>query len=273
MKLIDQEVKLLVQDGSLGFYKHIEKCGRVCYKSEDKITSDSAKDFVDRLIISKHYAMLEHGTIYLSRKVDHYDGNYLNFEVFYEKDPYSKINYSDGILYVTTNYRVIVENKKQQDFMYLSDPTEFHEKRYTLLLTTSIGIVRELLRHRKFSFANESTRYCNYSKDKFGNELTFIMPKWYKDSKYDSMKLNDFDRYLKYVEDLYMHYVDCGIQPQEAREILPLCTKSDIIMTGFKQDWESFLDLRYRGTTGAPHPDMKVLAELIYKKLKEEDYW
>ena len=96
----------------------------------------------------------------------------------YYGNPYSKVSevQSDGSLYVTTNARVLFDNNVQEDAKYICEPTEFHEKRITVKFVASIGVVREILRHRKFSFLNESTRYCNYSKSKFGNELTFIIP-------------------------------------------------------------------------------------------------
>lgn len=147
-----------------------------CYKSEDKITEDGAKAFVDRMIKSGHGAMLEHGTVYLkmpitaatSYRIDEYKDN-----------QYSKTKIGDhNYYYITTNMRVLVEHNWLKDLQYICEPTEYHEKRITVKWTCDRGVSHEFVRHRVFSFAMESTRYCNYSKDKFNNEITFVIPTW-----------------------------------------------------------------------------------------------
>ena len=179
MRLVKPKAELLLQQPGLeGVYKQIELAGRTCYKSTDKITEYSAKPFVDRMINSKHTAMLEHGTVYLKRIVDYSKDDYNIFEDSYEQNPYSKITYDSGVCYVTTNLRVLVEHNWLDDLKYICEPTEYHKKRYTFRLTTSIGVTRELNRHRVNSIAEQSTRYCNYSKDKFGGEITFCIPSW-----------------------------------------------------------------------------------------------
>jgi thymidylate synthase (FAD) len=281
MKLINQKAEYWPQEN---LYKQIERCARVCYKSEDKITDDSAKKMVDRLIQSGHLAMLEHGTVYLKKEWE----EDAKFDL-YLNDPYSKVVYvtrniegAKKEVLVTTNLRVIIENHAFEDLEYQCEPTMYHYKRYTMFLTTSIGIVRELLRHRKFSFANESTRYCNYSKDKFDNNITCIIPHWtnlntgvyYKEGDYiigdgyfktiyEDEKENIFLQALLYCEQRYMDLLKNGCAPQQARDVLSLATKSDIVMTGFEEDWAHFFNLRLDGSTGAPHPDMKILAQLI----------
>lgn len=256
MKLINQRAEYWSQED---LYKQIERCARVCYKSEDKITDDSAKKMVDRLIQSMHLAMLEHGTVYLKKKAK--VGEYSIFERFFEENPYSRVRFDGEECCVTTNLRVIVENCLYEYMEYQCEPTKFHNRRYTMFLTTSIGIVRELLRHRKFSFANESTRYCNYTKDKFDRHISFVKPYWLKNSDEYAQKFIDN---LASCESCYNYLINEGhYKPQEAREILPLATKSDIVMTGFEEDWAHFFDLRLEGSTGAPHPDMKILAQLI----------
>ena len=277
MKLIESSAEYIPQEEGLqGIYKQIERAGRICYKSEDKITDDSAKEFVDRMISSGHLAMLEHGTMYM--QVPLTKDTYYIYHTF-AFDKYSKVNgiYPDkqSTFYITTNFRVFTERGFIKPLDYLCSPTDLHEKRYTFKLITSIGIVRELLRHRVFSFANESTRYCNYSKDKFDNEITFIKPYWYDekcnviihDSTFDDWRVGDeFLGFLAGAEDTYKTLINKGITAQQAREVLPLCTKSELIMTGFKSDWEHFFDLRLYGKTGEPHPDMKILAQ----KIKDE---
>ena len=176
MKLINSKVELIEQQPGLeGVYKQIELAGRTCYKSEDKITPDSAKTFVDRMIKSGHGAMLEHGTVYLtmplqSEKVRKFITNPHSVVV-----PISSDNVN-GRAYITTNYRVLVENDWLDDLRYISEPTEYHKRRITARFTLDRGVSHEFVRHRVFSFAQESTRYCNYSKDKFNNEITFIYP-------------------------------------------------------------------------------------------------
>lgn len=175
MRLIKPSFEIWEQPAGLeGVYKQIEKVGRVCYKSEDKITEDSAKPFVERMVKSGHGAMLEHGTVYLHIKgIDRTDIT----KYLYNK--YSKV--VEGSLdhfYVTTNYRVLIENGWLDDLQYICEPTEFHEKRITVHFVCDRGVSHEFVRHRVMSFAQESTRYCNYSKDKFGNEITFIIPCW-----------------------------------------------------------------------------------------------
>lgn len=152
MRIIEQSAENWTQsDFTLkGIYDQIEKVARVCYKSEDKSTGDS-EAFVNKLIKSKHYAMLEHGTVYLYVALHNGISNPLNK---YTSSPYSKIrtwfDASDNKIhtYVTTNYRVLIENDWLEDLKYQCEPTEYCIKRYTLKLTTSIGIVRELLRHK-----------------------------------------------------------------------------------------------------------------------------
>lgn len=187
MRLIEPSFEIWEQPAGLeGIYKQVEHVGRVCYKSEDKITEDSAKPFVERMIKSGHGAMLEHGTVYLKRDSTKEDN--LEWAERYLLSPYSRISYGegshrvDGILhntvYVTSNYRVLIEQGWLDDLKYLCEPTEFHERRITVHFVCDRGVSHEFVRHRVFSFAQESTRYCNYSKDKFGNEITFIIPCW-----------------------------------------------------------------------------------------------
>lgn len=149
MKLIESKAELVLQqEGLEGVYKQIEFCGRTCYKSEDKITEDSAKGFVERMIKSNHTAMLEHGTVYL--KITYKDTDFTTLCVFYGKNKYSVLNHSEDnkIYYITTNYRVLVENNHLRDLKYLCEPTEFHEKRVTVHFVCDRGVSHELVRHK-----------------------------------------------------------------------------------------------------------------------------
>jgi thymidylate synthase (FAD) len=165
MKLIETTAELLpFIAGEDGIYKMIERAGRTCYKSTDKMTDDSAKPFVERMIKSGHTAMLEHGTVYLAipytdeEALSHYRGVAGKYnEVEFTR--YSKVTMMRGTHnYVTTNYRVLVENNWLDDLKYLCEPTTWHEKRYTFRMVTSIGVTRELNRHRVNSIAEQSTR-------------------------------------------------------------------------------------------------------------------
>jgi len=276
MRLIESKAEYIPQQEGLdGIYKQIELCGRTCYKSEDKITEDSAKGFVDRMIESNHTAMLEHGTVYLS-VYSFQNQEYPDIRDFYSNNPYSRMTtvgdyYIRGAVntYITTNFRVLVENNRLNDLKYICKPTKYHEKRYTFKIITDRSVSHELVRHRTFSFAQESQRYCGYDKDKFGGELTFIMPEWYATCKYDSYAMNEFDRCLNDIENLYLWLRDKELSPQEARAILPNCTKTEIIMTGFASDWKHFLDLRYFEKTGKVQPEMKRVATQIFNLLNE----
>jgi len=154
MKLIKPKAELLPwTPGVEGVYKMIELAGRTCYKSTDKMTDDSAKPFVERMIKSGHTAMLEHGTVYLQCRIclNEKDDTPLSK---YKNNKYSKCYeffFPSGATrgtYVTTNLRVLVENNWLDDLQYLCSPTEFHEKRYTFRMVTSIGVTRELNRHK-----------------------------------------------------------------------------------------------------------------------------
>lgn len=257
MKLIKPSFEILEQENGLeGIYKQIEKVGRTCYKSEDKIAEGTAKPFVDRMIASKHLAMCEHGTIYLGIPIKF--GNHVIIEEYLD-NPYSRVyeDMNSHKWYVTTNLRVLIENDLMDDLCYLCEPTESHVKRVSVKFITDQGILREFTRHRSFSFAAESTRYCNYSRGKFNEEITFIEPCW-------EMSVLERDIFISHLSDAESHYMallEAGWKPQQARNVLPLATKCDLVMTGFVDDWSHFFGLRARGTTGAPHPQAKELAE------------
>ena len=287
MKLIKASFNIIEQGPSIdGIYKIIEQAGRVCYKSEDKITENSAKEFVDRMIKSGHGAMLEHGTVYLKIPYGTMDdrGEFSNEPIVikYIDNPYSVVmnNSENDYWYITSNYRVIIENEWIDDLQYLCEPTEFHAKRITVHFVCDRGVSHEFVRHRVMSFAQESTRYCNYSKDKFGNELTFIIPRWLslsngsytydypngftKDgSKWDSkLELNTFLLSLVRSEATYLELIEQGWVPQQARAVLPNSLKTELVMTGFVSDWKRFFRLRSRiAKTGKPHPQAQELAD------------
>jgi thymidylate synthase (FAD) len=301
MKLIKPSFEIWEQEAGLnGVFRQIERAGRVCYKSEDKISENTYKEFVDRMIKSGHGAMLEHGTVYLKCKT--YISNlYIHPEDGQEEDsndlckyfdsPYSKM-YDDGEwIYVTTNYRVLVENNWLDDLQYICEPTEFHEKRYTVKFICDRGVSHEFVRHRVMSFAQESTRYCNYSKDKFGNEITYILPPWMDDKQlgeqnsqelliqigslsnptYSQEDLNElyFLFGLASSEVQYFNLIDNGWKPQEARAVLPNSLKTELVVTGFASDWEHFFKLR---DAGSAHPQARELAQPLHEEFIKRNY-
>ena len=242
-----------------------------------------------------HGAMLEHGTIYL--EIYCYNGceddNYYKI-INYRENKYSIVN---NIFYngesiaknfaITTNLRVLYENNWLDDLKYICTPTEHHARRVTVSFTTNIGVTREFNRHRVNSIAEESTRYCNYHLDKFNNSITFALPSWIDINKTEiqacrtaevesdmyadmrvNMELSDnwntIDWYLYALSTsalAYKNLIRLGWKPQQAREVLPLATKSQLIHTAFIDDWKHFFALRADGVSGPPHPNAKLVAE------------
>ena len=138
-------------------YKSIELAGRVSHKSEDKITEDSAKTFVDRIINWGHNSCLEFGTIYLH--INYHDPKFNKIIEKYITNEYSKCIILEKEAFITANYRIIIENNWLDDLKYLCKPTKYHHKRYTVKFICDRGILAEFTRHRKFSFMAESSRY------------------------------------------------------------------------------------------------------------------
>lgn len=303
MKLIKPYFEIIEQEPGLeGIYKIIEQAGRTCYRSLDKITPDSAKGFVDRMIKSGHGAMLEHGTVYLKLTPSeiyiyckYKDNPYTNVNVVYSNNHYPVPTY-----YVTTNYRVLIEQGWLDDLKYLCEPTEHHERRVMVRFICDRGVSHEFVRHRVFSFAQESTRYCNYSnKDKFGNEVTFIIPCWidiptgkytniskqsYEDGEYKQIMLHENNinaypltttsegRFLWdcfWSEHDYFDLLEQGWKPQQARTVLPNSLKTELIMTGYILDWKHFFKLR---DSKAAHPQAYELAHPLHEEFIKRGY-
>lgn len=200
MRIINAGYEILssISEGGIDELQHIEKIGRVCYKSEDKITEDgeSAKKFVKMLINRGHEAMIEHSSLSIKFIVDR-------------------------------------------------------------------GVSHELVRHRLASFAQESTRYCNYSKDKFGNGVTFIKPFFFEEG---SAQYNIWAGAMELMENAYLKLIDSGATPQEARSVLPNSTKTEITITANYREWRNFFKLR---TAKAAHPQMREVTIPLLKELKE----
>lgn len=281
MKLIKQSFEFINQtDFSLvGIKKHIERCARVSYKSEDKITDTSYEKFVNILESRGHDRPLEFGTVYLSRTSQKED--IMEWLDKYAYNPWSKFSFGNGELrntvYVTTNYRVIKEHHWEDDLQYLCEPTEYHHKRYTVHMILDRGVMDEFRTHVGLSHLAESTRYVNYSKKKFGSELTFIKPCWLDDEKLklyepyhtvirDKSPESIFIANLNNVERDYLDLIKLGWTPQQARSILPLSIKSELISCGFKDSWENFF---YRRDAPDAHPMAQEIAKPMHQKFIE----
>lgn len=296
MKVIEQSANNITPTlyDLVSIKKHIEKCGKVSYKSYGNITSNSYEKFFDNLIKSKHYSVLEHGTVYLtiaigSPALDPHYVEKMEIVRFYSENPYSKVNKGEEYkkiedvdtyveltyYYITTNMRVVIENCRltnksvvgtgtYSDLKYqIDEPTDKHHQRLTLHVITDIGVSREFNRHRVFSITERSTRYCDYTKDKFGGELTFIKPNWEVSKVQNKVLVDVFTK----IENCYQILKNWDWKPEQAREILPLALETEVVYTGYVEDWQRFIDMRMNGSTGKPHPNMKQLATLINEEI------
>lgn len=204
MKIIKPSFEIINKEriNGIEILKDIERVGRTCYKSEDKITDSSAVKFVSGLIERGHEAMIEHNAI---------------------------------------SVRFICDR----------------------------GVSHELVRHRLASFGQESTRYCNYSKDKFGNELTFILPFFFDTGmgvKSNSLVFQEWQHLCEHAEDAYFNLLKMGAEPQQARSVLPNSLKTEIVMTMNLREWRHFFGLR----CDAPaHPQMRELTMPLLKEMHE----
>lgn len=268
MRLIKPSYNILSQEGGIdGIYKAIERAGRLAYKSEDKITDNSAKSFVEKLIKAGHLSVLEHGTVYLTMPLSDW---VVEYEKYLMPSPYIRVNYdiNDGWnswVYLTTNYRILREIEDMNLSQYICDKTPHHANRVSVHFISSIGIMRELFRHRKMSYIQESSRFCNYSTGKFNGEVTFIQPSWLPEAEdIDNSTYADlcFRQALHDAENKYLTLLKEGWKPEQARDVLPLATKSEAIVTGFESDWVHIFKMRTsKATTGRPHPDMVALMD------------
>lgn len=270
MKLIKQSFEFINQtDFSLvGIKKHIERCARVSYKSEDKITDTSYEKFVNMLESRGHDRPLEFGTVYLDIPTKDLEPGYeyINAVGKYALNPWSIKEDFDNHACISTNYRVIKDNHWESDLQYLCEPTEHHHARYTVHMILDRGVMDEFRTHVGLSHLAESTRYCNYSKDKFGNELTFIQPCW------DIRGTNYID-FLQHAEWGYFRMLKNGWTPQQARSVLPLGIKSELISCGFEDAWENFMRRRSPkyGDPGA-HPMAAEIADKLCEEFLERGF-
>lgn len=287
MKLIESSVGLINIDNP---FMKIEKVGRTCYKSTSEMTEETAKKFYKSLVDRRHVAMLEHAIFCFEvsgRLYDAFHGyKFFNYSVEELEDGTERYLISANLRAINESQEEVLLSVLEQvdpDLVYIDDfqpmlvfPNEcklvdidsipdiqghaYRKHKYlSFHFICDRGVTHEIVRHRPASYAQESTRYCNYSKDKFGSEITYIYPahadEWDNESKYYFVKA------LEYAEDVYLRMLKAGRTPQEARAVLPNALKTEIIMTANCEEFDHFFDLRSRGTTGAPHPDMKRVAD------------
>jgi thymidylate synthase (FAD) len=305
MKLIKQSFEFINQtDFSLvGIKKHIERCARVSYKSEDKITDTSYEKFVNILESRGHDRPLEFGTVHLKMSTAQFKclQTLLLMNKVYN-DYWIKYNIIDteDNCYITTNYRYYMElcryDRGISEYLDFSD-SPFYPKRYTIHMILDRGVMDEFRTHVGLSHLAESTRFVNYSKKKFGSEITFIKPCWLNipegeynhcimvsknssDIRVECVGSDEIGKYYNIGEDeglflnslvqselTYLNLINNRKwTPQQARSVLPLSIKSELISCGFKDAWENFFKRR-----DAPdaHPMAQEIAKPMHQKFIE----
>ena len=296
----------------------IEKIGRTCYKSEDKITEDSAKGFVSRLIKSKHWAMLEHETVYTIMDpnvaeiflnelfhqniptdylITTYRGHNFEtvvsgsirafhdiFEAYYPNcdgnPPCVSMNYMfkeiktlypwafedipDPLFKITvpneTNTNKALTREQFVERFKDYPNILFRHLTHTVRFSVDRGVTHEFCRHRRTSYAMESTRYVSYNKGKYGSEITVIEPSFYEP---ESEAYKTWKEGCLHDEKIYMELTNnLNRAAQEARDNLPHSVKAELIMTATESQWQHFIDLRDLGLTGKPHPQAQEAAHI-----------
>jgi thymidylate synthase (FAD) len=267
MILIEPKVELLKEDN---FYSHVANCARVCYASNNNSNISDEQFCKNILITNNHLSMFRHATIYC--KYNKNDWNRYTVDTFRLAQNINVIDIGD--LYVIMNGQSYLEFKKNNiaenlkiDSHIIKDlPNELKEyKRFTFKIITQISTSRELNRVSPNNIAERSTRYCNYSKDKFDNQICICKPYYY-----DNLEIADqlaFINRMSEYESNYLNRINRGWSPEDAREFLPLCTATEVIYTYTVKEWRHIIDLRYYGTTGKPHPNAKIIAGLIRDQL------
>lgn len=292
MKLIKQSFQFVNQKGFTlkDIYKHIEYCARISYKSQDKITDTSYEKFVNMLESRGHDRPLEFGTVHL--KMPEHEFRSL-IDILTSSRTYNDLwihykvveTWEEGYtVYVTTNYRYYKLMWNQMNTLseyFDKTDSEYYPKRYTIHMILDRGVMDEFRTHVGLSHLAESTRYCNYSKDKFGNEITFIKPNWYKghleptnsvyEPDYETSEL--FLQACEDAEGWYLNLLKEGLTPQQARSVLPLSIKSELISCGFEDAWENFFKRRSPkyGDSGA-HPMAAEIADKLCEEFLERGF-
>lgn len=285
MKLIKQSFEILEQkDFTLkGIKQFIERCARVSYKSEDRMTDTSYEKFVNMLESRGHDRPLEFGTVHLKMNVSDFDKirSTLCLNKIYNYQ-WIKHYYVGDVTYVTTNYRYylnILEVFPKVEKFFTEEDNEYYPKRYTVHMILDRGVMDEFRTHVGLSHLAESTRYCNYSKDKFNNEVTFVIPSWCNSliegskQEYSPFEINgdevEFMNALQNAQNSYLSLLKMGWTPQQARSVLPLGIKSELISCGFEDAWTNFM--RRRDAKDA-HPMAQEIAKPMRKEFIERGF-
>nr|DAP08267.1 MAG TPA: Thymidylate synthase complementing protein [Bacteriophage sp.] len=289
MKLIKQSFQLVDQKGFTlrDIYKHIEYCARISYKSQEKITDTSYKKFVIMLKSRGHDRPLEFGTVHLKMSSPQFDAlQMLLIKNKVYNDCWIKYNVIDtekeSICYITTNYRYYMElcryDRGVSEYLDPSD-NPLYPRRYTVHMILDRGVMDEFRTHVGLSHLAESTRYCNYSKDKFNNEVTFVIPSWCNSliegskQEYSPFEINgdevEFMNALQNAQNSYLSLLKMGWTPQQARSVLPLGIKSELISCGFEDAWKNFF---YRRDAPDAHPMAQEIAKPIHKEFIERGF-
>ena len=258
--------------------KFIEKCGRVCYKSEDKITEDSAEGFVRKLIKAGHLAMVEHSNLVIKKPFDIYSPPDYPTEL-----KYLNVCITRGGVYIGGNLTAwyylgqqlewdaefvrpfkevygglfgleVDEDSYSQWEVCPHDeiPKELH--RYAAKFICDRGVSHELVRHRPCSFAQESTRYVNYG----GKDMEFIEPDGFGD--WSPGTYQQFVMSCTEAEDAYNAMINSRLKPQQARAVLPNALKTEIVVTADRAEWSHIRKLR---TAKSSHPDMQRVMNML----------
>lgn len=285
MKLIKQSFEFINQtDFSLvGIKKYIERCARVSYKSEDKMTDTSYEKFVGMLERRDHARPLEFGTVHLKMNVSDFDKirSILCLNKIHNYQ-WIKHYYVGDVTYVTTNYRYYLNILKifpKVEKFFTEEDNEYYSKRYTVHMILDRGVMDEFRTHVGLSHLAESTRYCNYSKDKFNNEVTFVIPSWCNSliegskQEYSPFEINsdevEFMNALQNAQNSYLSLLKMGWTPQQARSVLPLGIKSELISCGFEDAWKNFF---YRRDAKDAHPMAREIAKPMHKEFIERGF-
>lgn len=289
MKLIKQSFQLVDQKGFTlrDIYKHIEYCARISYKSQEKITDTSYKKFVIMLKSRGHDRPFEFGTVHLKMSSPQFDAlQMLLIKNKVYNDCWIKYNVIDtekeSICYITTNYRYYMElcryDRGVSEYLDPSD-NPLYPRRYTVHMILDRGVMDEFRTHVGLSHLAESTRYCNYSKDKFNNKVTFVIPSWCNSliegskQEYSPFEINgdevEFMNALQNAQNSYLSLLKMGWTPQQARSVLPLGIKSELISCGFEDAWKNFF---YRRDAPDAHPMAQEIAKPMHKEFIERGF-
>ena len=308
IKVVNPSVEVWKQDGYTldDIWKHIARCARVCYQSTPKNNGETDYGFLVRTlfrgndvgnqpyntkdIIKCHLSVCEHGTVHL--KYPLFIARAAGQVTRFIHNHYSRTREHEGYIYVTTNMRVLIEHNwmDELEFIDTTPNCPYYIPRTTICFITDIGASRELNRHRVNSVSEESTRYCRYNADKFGNNITVAKLPWiniedsacqdyftglYSDNEICNdnkivphftknwTAINWFLYGLQIANLVYCKCIELGWTAQQAREILPLNTKTQVVHTAFVDDWGHFIDLRSNSVSGVPHPMIKELADEV----------